>query len=111
MSVAMTSTSSFRRRAATAAPIPLAAPVTSALRPFSPSSGIGSAVDVHGDAGHVGRVLGAQRDDQSRALLDGADAPHRDGGHRPFGSTLFAGERHYPLESTTRDHPGSHTIG
>src|SRR5688572_4512177 len=110
MSVATTSTPSRLNLSTTQAPMPLAAPVTSALRPFSPSSGIRSAVDVDGHPGHVRGVVGAQRNDQRGALVDRADAAHRDGGHGPFRTALFAGERHDPLEPTTRDHAGSHAI-
>src|SRR5687767_11155729 len=110
MSVAMTCTPSCWNLWATAAPIPLAAPVTSALRPFSPSSGIRSAVDVDGHPGHVRGVIGAQRNDQRGAFVDRADAPHRDRRHGPFRTALLAGERHDPLEPTARDHAGSHAV-
>src|SRR5688572_3489327 len=110
MSVATTSTPSRFNLSATAAPIPLAAPVTSALRPFSPSSGIGSAVDVDDHARHVRRIVGAQRNDQRCTLVDRADTPHRYRGHGPFRSALLAGERHYALQSTTRDHAGRDAI-
>src|SRR5262245_47611619 len=75
MSVAKTCAPSACSRFRTAAPIPLAAPVTSALLP---SSRIGRAVDVDRHAGHIGSVVRARRHDQRRGLGDGADPSHGD---------------------------------
>src|SRR5260221_3950389 len=78
MSVAITWTPSACRRAQIAAPMPLAAPVTSARLPCSPLSGIGGAVDVDGHARHIGGVVGAERDDQWRRFRPRAHAAHPD---------------------------------
>src|SRR5436190_1690800 len=93
MSVAMTWTPSFANRWTTAAPMPLAAPVTSAFLPRRPLSGIGSAVDVDRRAGHVGGVVGAERDDQRGGFGDGTDASHRNLLERTFRAFTRAGHR------------------
>src|SRR5215510_697589 len=110
MSVATTSTCSCRSRSAMEEPIPLAAPVTRALLPFSPSSGIGGAVDVERDAGHVGGVLGAQRHDQRGTFIHCPHAPHRDSGQRPLGSALLARQRHHTLQPPARNHTGRDAV-
>src|SRR5687767_4797425 len=89
ISVAKTCTASRLSLSTIEAPIPLAAPVTSALRPFNPSSGIGRAVGVDRDPGHVGRVVGAERHDQRRALCHGAYSAHGDGGERTLRAMFY----------------------
>src|SRR5882672_3616998 len=101
MSVATTWTPSPCRREQIAAPMPLAAPVTSALFPRSPLSGIGGAVDVDRHAGHVGGVVGAERDDQGRSLRHGADAPHRDLRQRSLWAFVFSTEGEHLLQTST----------
>src|SRR5688500_4816719 len=84
MSVAITSTPSCFSRLTIEEPIPLAAPVTSALRPFRPSSGIRGAVGVHAYAGHIGSVVTAERHDQRGALADRPHPSHRNAGEGTF---------------------------
>src|SRR5215212_9478714 len=91
-------------------PMPLAAPVTRARLPCRPLSGIRSAVDVDGYAGHVRRVVGAERDDERRAFGDGADAAH---GNRPkvaFRPVVFFADLRDAVEATAGDHAGRHAI-
>src|SRR5438105_10492732 len=110
MSVATTWTPSFANRWTTAAPMPLAAPVTSAFLPRSPLSGIGSAVDVDRYAGHVGGVVGAERNDQRGGFGDGANASHRNLLERTFRAFALDGHRRDPAEATARDHAGRHAV-
>src|SRR5436190_12340844 len=110
MSVAMTWTPSFASRWTIEAPMPLAAPVTSAFLPRSPLSGIGSAVDVDRHAGHVGGVVGAERDDQRGGFGEGADAAHRNLRERTFRALARAGHRRDLGEATARDHAGRHAV-
>src|SRR3989442_15908989 len=93
------------RREQIAAPMPLAAPVTSARLPRSPLSGIRGAVDVDRRAGHVGGVVGAERDDQRRGLGDRADASHRDLRQGSLWAFVYASDGKHLLQTTTRDHP------
>src|SRR5258706_59326 len=109
MSVAKTWTPSRASLLRTASPIPLAAPVTSAFLPRSPSSGIGGAVDVDRHARQVGRVVGAERDDQRRGLGDCADAAHVDLFQGTFRS-LVTTEFQNLLQSSARDDPWRDTI-
>src|SRR5687768_6732918 len=92
MSVTNTSTPSLESFFETASPMPLAAPVTSALRPFSPSSGIGAAVDIDRGARHIRGVVRAQGDDQRRALFDTPRATHRDRLQRAFRAMVLLGD-------------------
>src|SRR3989338_3305543 len=110
MSVPNVSTPSFFKRAKTAWPMPLAAPVTSARLPFNPLSGIGGAVDVHRDAGHVRGVVGAQRDDERRGFGHRADAAHRDLRKRTFRTTVFAAQLKNLAEAAAGNHAGSDAI-
>src|SRR5437868_12299185 len=110
MSVAMTWTPSFARRSTTEAPMPLAAPVTSAFLPESPLSDIRGAVDVDRHAGHVGRVVGAERDDQRGGLGDGADTSHGNLLERTLRAFARAGHGRNPGEPATRDHAGRDAI-
>src|SRR3954468_6104835 len=99
MSDPTVSTFSARRRETMAWPMPLAAPVTRARLPCRPLSGIRSAVDVERDAGHVGSVVGAKRDDQRRAFGDRADAAH---GNRPkvaFRPVVVLADLRNPVET------------
>src|SRR5213076_802979 len=98
MSVGITWTPSPCKRVQIAAPMPLAAPVTSARFPRSPLSGIGGAVDVDGHAGHVGSVVGAERHDQRRGFGHGTDAPHRDLRERSFGPSIFSTDSKHLLQ-------------
>src|SRR5438132_7726660 len=110
MSVATTWTPSPCRREQIAAPMPLAAPVTSALFPRSPLSGIGGAVDVYSHPGHVRGVVGAERDDQRRGLRHRADPSHGDLREWPFGAFVFSTDGKHLLQTTTRNHARRDTI-
>src|SRR5439155_4954594 len=105
MSVPKTSTPSFFNFKNTAWPMPLAAPVTSARLPFNPLSGIRRAVHVDRDAGHVGRVVGAERDDQCRGFGHGTDPPHRDLRQRTFRTPIFSTDFQHLVETATGNNP------
>src|SRR2546428_2038800 len=98
MSVATTWTPSPCSREQTAAPMPLAAPVTSARFPRNPLSGIRGAVDVDRHAGHIGGVVGAKGDDQRRSLGHRADASHRDLRQGSLWAFVFASDGEHLLQ-------------
>src|SRR6478735_2460621 len=103
MSVAKTCTPSPLSRAQIAEPMPLAAPVTSARLPASPLSGIGRAVDVNHRAGHVARVVRAERDDERGSFLHRTDPSHRDLRERTFGSLAGFADRNHFREAAACD--------
>src|ERR1043165_10018740 len=89
--------------------MPLAAPVTSAFFPFRPSSGIGRAVEIDRDAGHVARVVAAESDDQRGGFHDRAARSHRDLLERSF-RALLAAEAENLLQPAAGDDAGGDAV-
>src|SRR6185503_12359960 len=100
MSVAKTCAPSAWSLFLTAAPIPLAAPVTNA---FLPSSCIRGAVDVDRHAGEVRSVVAAKRDDECRRLGHGADPSHGDLLQRSLRARALCGHRLHLLQPAACD--------
>src|SRR5215468_10150878 len=101
MSTTARRTRSRARRRATAWPMPLAAPVTTATRPSSPLSCMGSgvvggAIDVDGHAGHVAGLVAAQGDHELRDLAERREAPQGDAGGQALRAAPLADRGHEP---------------